>query len=325
MKKYKEYMNTVTAPDTLRQRLVELEAPASRPIPWKRYGSLAAGQFAADWDIPSGAARRELTGDEIIALMGGEDAVNTHLDWGMHILTGWGAWYEDGSFWGAYINGLIPNYGGPASQFEFAVTADQLPPTCIVFPGSETQEIRGLAVTADGADWEEDAFSFPVFVHQRRVSFMKGDYGYRFEMSCGSGKTAEEMVSRLVCHIADRGLALTYTCSNCGCTFPFGSVHNDPAIGAEVCGICGQTIPTGTEHHCAGGTYTCPDCGVTVPAGDKHYHTQDETHTCDICGQTIPTGEAHDHEVCHLPLAPEPTPSTSGSHHDSGHHGDDHH
>lgn len=342
MKKYRRYMNGVKAPDPLRQRLQELKAPEKRPVPWARYGSMAAalvlmcglgtwglgrggwdaladhfppagtpeaadvgepdialegpgdvtepgektlggydvtigsgsearvahyilpyieygeteGSVELDWDIPQGATRRDLTQDEIMALMGGEDALSTHLDWGEeYVLTGWGAWYEDGSFWGAYIDGIVPNYGAALNSFEFAVTAGQLPPTCYGYSGSVTQEIRGLTVTADKSDWENRFGEETASVHDRRVSFMKDDYGYRFEMSSGDPDMAEEMVSRLVCRIADVGLALTYDCPYCGHTFPFGAVHNDPAIGAE-------------------GGYTCPDCGVYIEPGMKHYHTQ---------------------------------------------------
>ncbi|MDE6281785.1 MAG: hypothetical protein K2M15_08390, partial [Oscillospiraceae bacterium] len=173
-------------------------------LPYIEYGE-ADGIALADWDVPYGSTKRSLTQDEIIALMGGEDAVNTHLDWGGYELTGWAAWYEDGSFWGAYIFGSA----GPLNRFEFAVTAGQLPPTCFGYPESVTQEIRGLTVTADKADREEHIFSRPTYIHDRRVSFMKDGYGYRFEMSCaGSGEPAEELVSRLVCRIAGEGLAL---------------------------------------------------------------------------------------------------------------------
>lgn len=383
MKRYKRYMDGVRASDTLRQRLRELKAPGKRPVPWKKYGSIAAalvlvlglgawglgksgglkalaahfqpaavleivddptidiamvdsndlpepgqktlggyevmitesgceqmvsyyilpyieygevggvqGQIAVDWDIPPGATRRELTRDEIAALLGGEDAVDTHLDWGGYELTGWAAWYEDGSFWGAYLQG----YQGPLDHFEFAVTAGQLPPTCIAHAESVTQEVRGLTVTADKYDGEHGC--------DRRVSFLKGDYGCRFDLTSTDAEQAELLVSRLVCHIADRGLALTYTCSNCGHTFPFGAPHNDPFIGANegyVCS-CGQYVPTGAEHHCAGETHICSVCGQTLSVGEAHTHPYDPSmcegypvpEVCSICGEAVPAGAEHD-------------------------------
>lgn len=405
MKKYREYMDSVRASDTLHQRLLGLEASGKRPIPWKRYGTMAAalvlvcglGGFAAwglgreevyeplvdydpiapeiadepvpdialvepgdvtepgmktiggyevisgsgenaiaayyilpyieygdvrgtrvciDWDIPQGATRRDLTWDETITLMGGLDAVNTHLDWGMYALTGWAAWYEDGSFWGAYINGLLPNYDGPTSRFEFAVTAGHLPPTCFGYPESVTQEIRGLEITADGYDsvatpsGGEDASC-------RRVSFMKDGYGYRFDITGSSRAQTEERVSRLVCHIADRGLGLylvdgtadvcypedgTYVCADCGQTVPAGTKHSHPHIGADAtytCDICGHDIPVGSTHNhpFMGADGVCPDCGAAIPAGTEHICQISDGHplasTCEICGEIYTAGTEH--------------------------------
>lgn len=221
-------------------------------LPYIDYGEMkpsVASQVAADWDIPQGATRRDLTQEEIAALMGGEDVLSTHLDWDGYQLTGWGAWYEDGSFWGAYVNG----YAGPMDHFEFAVTADQLPPTCVVYSASVTQEIRGLTITADGYDSVATP-SGGVDASSRRVSFMKDGYGFRFDLTGVSRALTEERVSRLVRQIADKGLELTYDCPYCGHTFPFGVVHNDPLISAE-------------------GGYTCSNCGQFVPAGEKHSHT----------------------------------------------------
>ena len=42
MKQYKEYMDKITVSDTLHQRLLELNAPEKRPVPWKRYAAAAA-------------------------------------------------------------------------------------------------------------------------------------------------------------------------------------------------------------------------------------------------------------------------------------------
>ena len=363
MKKFKEYMDNVRASDTLHQRLLGLEASGKRPIPWKRYGTMAAAlvlvcglgawglgrsggwgalaanfrfaatmvpeiadepipdiamvepgdvtepgektiggyevlsgsgenaiaayyilpyidygglepsaasQVAADWDIPRGATRRDLTQEEIVALMGGEDAVNTHLDWGEYQLTGWAAWYEDGSFWGAYIQGIVM-YGGWANQFEFAVTAGQLPPTCIVHPGSVTQEVRGLTVTADGYD------SVVVDASTRRVSFMKDGYGYRFDINGTVRAQTEERVSRLVARIAGEGLGLYSvdgTADVC-----------QPEDGTYVCTLCGHVFPTGTEHsHAfigADATYTCDVCGNTFPVGTAHTHPYDPNGAAD--------------------------------------------
>lgn len=307
-------------------------------LPYIEYGDTGGGEACADWDIPKGATRRDLDQSDLMALLGGEDAVNTHLDWDGYELTGWGAWYEDGSFWGAYVMG----YAGPLDHFEFAVTADQLPPTCIVHENSVTQDIRGLTVTADKYDGEHGC--------DRRASFMKDGYGYRFDLSSTDMEQAERLVSRLVCCVADERLALwsvdpsveTYTCPDCGQTFPVDRVrahihsftggddgassaepydpneaaaprYNAPAVSAEpgyACPTCGEMIPAGMSHDCAMCDgyplpHICEICGEAYPEGTAHSHEvcglplAPDTHACEVCGQTLPVGMEHSHQEDH--------------------------
>ena len=410
MKKYVEYMDSVRASDTLHQRLVGLEAAGKRPVPWKKYGAMAAAlalvvgagawgmahggwnalagrfqpssrpeiaeldgpmpdiaiaepgdvtepgkrtlggyevtsggmtayytlpyidyggmkpsaasQVAADWDIPAGAIRRDLTQEEIAALMGGEDAVNTHLDWGGYTLTGWAAWYEDGSFWGAYIMG----HQGPLDHFEFAVTADQLPPTCIVYSASVPQEIRGLTITAEGYDSVATP-SGGVDASTRRVSFMKDDYGYRFDLTGTDTGLAEQRVSRLVRQVADQGVTCpdgdgSYVCANCGQTVPAGTKHSHTFIGVGEPNwndsvpdqdTSGKESPRDRGENWCGtqgtDTETCPDCGAAYLAGSEHDCAMCDgypiAHVCEVCGETYPEGTAHSHEACGYPLAPD--------------------
>jgi len=385
MKRYRDYMDRIKASDTLHQRLVELEAPSKRPIPWKKYGAVAAAlalvcglgawglgqggwdalaghfrpetvpeiaddqpdiaavdpndvaepgektlggyevtsgsgpaaivahyvlpyieyggtdgvEMCFDWDVPPGAVKKELTQDEIAALLGGEDAVNTHLDWGGYELTGWAAWYEDGSFWGAYINGekipagllLSASYPCPDDRFEFAVTAGQLPPTCIAYPGSVTQEIRGLIVTADKYDGEHGC--------SRRVSFMKDDHGYRFDLTSTDAKAAELLISRLVCRIADKGLALDALKGAEMCALPpvpTSSVSVDEPNYED--GVPAQEGDTSAYDPASstGETYTCPDCGETFPVDELRAHIH-SFYACEICGESVSKGSIHFHMI----------------------------
>lgn len=275
---------------------------------------------AADWDLPQGAFRRDMSREHIAYLLGGEDALSTHLDWDGYELSGWAAWYGNGDFWGAYIQG----YAGELDHFEFAVTANQLPPTCFEFPDVEEQNIHGLMVTAVGYDSTAST---------RQVSFMKDGYGYRFDLTGTDRELAEQRVSRLVRLVADDGTRYlewitdtmepvmtangdgTVTCQVCGETFP-DRTHGDGSLSKHesettICSICGQQVLAGGEKahvHSFPGVgepnwndgapavsaeprYTCPDCGVTYPVGEAHYHTQ----TCEICGRDYPVGSAHGH------------------------------
>lgn len=448
MKKYTKYMDGIRASDTLRQRLVELEspgAPAKRPVPWKKYGGIAAaavlaaglGGFGAwtahingleppipsyptgfqqmeeaavepdiapagpdaqvepgervyggydvvsgsgsnsitahyvlpyieygpaedgeaestmgDWGLPAGATRRDLTQEEIVTLLGGEDAVEQHLNWGEYRLSGWAAWYEDGSFWGAWLNGELIYYGGPSNQLEFAVTAGALPPACFACPSSVTQEIRGLTVTADKQDRES---TYPWYggtrtdsLFDRRVSFMKGDYGYRFEMTSGRAEESEETVSRLVARIADRGLNLaslggvnddsfreegksvdtSYPEDGTAMTQPcdpaadpsYHPEEADPNPGTYVCQVCGKSFPVESTHfHLlpnGDGTSTCSACGTTIQEGEKHYHNTVDDFMCEGIPVPETPAPAESGEICGYPLnrpegeAADPTSST---------------
>ena len=193
-------------------------------LPWIDYGTEnnAAGEL--DWDIPKGATRRDLSMDEITALLGGAEAVDLHLDWSAYELTGWAAWYEDGSFWGAYLQGSK----GPMDHFEFAVTSGILPPTCFGFASSVEQEIWGLTVTADKYDGKDGC--------SRRVSFMKDGYGYRFDLTAtGEPEDAERLVSRAVTWVANGdGLSL-YTMT--------GEEAPDPAPSVPAAGPAAAVPP----------------------------------------------------------------------------------
>lgn len=309
-------------------------------LPYIDYGEVEGAEMALDWDVPLGSVKRDLTREDIAALLGGEDALTTHLDWGGYELTGWAAWCEDGSFWGAYVQG----HGGELDHFELAVTAGQMPPTCIAYPGSVEQEINGVTVTADKHDG--------AYGCSRRVSFMKDEYGCRFDLTGTDRERDEERVSRLVRQIVDGGVEADRLSSD-------GAVLAHPWEADPNTGV-GES-----NWNDSGEGWTCPDCGVYLEAGVEHYHTQDgsprdrgenwcgtqgadtETypscsstlgkavpegdsfltcrtcgggipdktwhhckpdgsggHVCGVCGESFPEGKVHSHEVCVLPLAP---------------------
>ncbi len=161
-------------------------------LPWIDYG--AANEAAAvDWALPEGVTRREMTAEEIAALLGGESVLTDHLDWGGYALSGNAWWNADGTLWGVGLYG----YAGPLDHFEFMQRAGELPPTCIVFEGSVEQTVWDVTVTADKYDGDGAC--------GRRVSFLTGGYGYRFDLTATDADAAETRVSRLVRLIAVGG------------------------------------------------------------------------------------------------------------------------
>ena len=166
-------------------------------LPYIEYGMAKnVSQMALDWDVPQGSTRRDLTRADIAALFGGEKTLSDHLAWGDYRLSGWAAWYEDGSLWGVFLNG----YKGEQDSFEFAfVTGEHYPPTCIMYGDGVTNEIWDVSVTAWGYDGPSS--------HDRRVEFLNDGCGFRLDLSAADQEQAEMLVSRLVRWIAVEGLA----------------------------------------------------------------------------------------------------------------------
>lgn len=316
-------------------------------LPGIDYGSsneAAEQKIAMDWAIQEGAVERELTQEEIVGLLGGQDVVSVHLDWDSYELSGRIWEQSDGSI----LMVLLGGYQGPMDHFEFSVMDGQLPPTCIAHENSVTQEVQGLIVTADKYDGEHGC--------DRRVSFMKGDIGYRFDLTSTDAQQAERLVSRLVRCVADERLALwtldpkveTYTCPTCGEVFPVGDekahAHSFPGVGEPnwddgapavsaqpgyTCPECGETVPAGVSHDCAmcdgyPVPHTCEICGRDYPVGSAHGHPflDGYTETCPDCGESYAAGTAHSHtcQTCGESYAA----GTAHSHRQEGHHGGHH-
>ena len=169
-------------------------------LPGIDYGmvdDMAQTSMSLDWDVPPGSVKRDLTQADFAALFGGEDALSTHLGWGGYTVTGWAAWNEDGSFWGAFING----YKGPLDHFELAFTAgDVLPPTCIAYgEDGVVNQLWDVPVTAWGHDGKEGV--------SRRVEFLHDGYGFRFDITGSDADSTCNLVSRATRLIIVDGVA----------------------------------------------------------------------------------------------------------------------
>ena len=167
-------------------------------LPYIEYGMAKnRSEMALDWDLPRGSTRRDLTQADIAALFRGEKNLSNHLAWDGYELSGWAAWYEDGSLWGAFLNG----YKGEQDHFEFAfVTGEHYPPTCIAYLDGVEQKVWDLTVTAWGYDSQGG--------YDRRVQFLHGGCGCRLDLTAADKGQAAELVSRLVRWAAVEGLEL---------------------------------------------------------------------------------------------------------------------
>lgn len=163
-------------------------------LPYIEYGtSQDVSAMSLDWDVPPGCTKRDLTGEDFAALFCKEENLSFHLGWTGYTLTGWAAWNEDGSLWGMFLYG----YKGPMDHFEFAfLSGDMYPPTCIAYGDGKVNELWwDTPVTAYGHDGEYGC--------SRRVEFLKGGYGFRFDITGTDVEATDFLVSRLVRYLCD--------------------------------------------------------------------------------------------------------------------------
>lgn len=156
-------------------------------LPAIRYAA-TDGSVAADIALPDGVTRRDLTADELEGLFGGADHLRDHLDWSGYELSAFAMVWPDGDLWLLCINGSAGDTG--MEHFTMEVMPGELPPTCYVYSGGEVNEIWGQEVTAEKHDGEAAS--------SRRVSFLRGGYGYRFEITGADAGKIETLTSRLV-------------------------------------------------------------------------------------------------------------------------------
>ena len=271
MKRYLDYMDRITVPDELRERLTGLQMPGKRKPGWRRCVAAAAalaltvgvGAYGlshlpgdtsstlgetAEWDTepdiavlesagpadqtptlggyevqegemtayymlpyieygtveeagldlapPAEVTTQELTQEEVLTLLGGEEAVKVHLGWEDYSLGGHAMVYPDGRLWMLVLGGWKEG----ADRVSINLTPDQLPPTCLFYMDSVVNHIGDLEVTAERYVGEGS--------QTLRVSFLTGGYGYRFIAMGTDGQASELLVSRFVRFARDGGLNL---------------------------------------------------------------------------------------------------------------------
>lgn len=294
MKRYFEYMDNVKVSDTLHQRLLELEAPAKRPIPWKKYGAVAAalvlvcgvgawGLSCGGWNAattnfrPSAETAPELAGvektaipdiaivepgdvdepgmktiggydvtdgemvthyvlpyieygapsgvsgdmslappdgglraatrDDALALVGGEDALTAHLNWGECEFNGTVGFEANGTVW------MMSLWGeGSDTAFSLELSPNQLPPTCCVVIGEQRTvtdvwgvEVSGVNSAGAYGDTERGVYMDV----SREVEFIANGVGCRLKAYGTQDGAVEELVSRFVRWAILEGLDLS--------------------------------------------------------------------------------------------------------------------
>lgn len=406
MKKYKEYMDGVRASDTLHQRLVELEAPGKRPIPWARYGTMAAalalvcglgawGMAHGGWnaltdrfqpssrpeiaeldgpdiaivdpgdvtepgektlggyDVTTGSGPEAMVAhyilpyieygpvpgvsvevslappdgglrgavrDDVLALIGNEDALAAHLNWGDFEFSGTVGFEADGTVWMMSLWGENED-----AAFSLQLSPDRLPPTCCVVAGEQRTitnvwgvEVSGVNSAGAYGDTERGVYMDV----SREVEFIANGVGCRLKAYGTQDGAVEELVSRFVRWAVLEGLDLSgispdgakpleadpnYSVGEPNYEDDSGETAAYDPNGYDLSELADRGYKPGQAVPESDSSLTCRTCGGGVPDGTGHYCKPDGSggYVCALCGQAFPAGKVHSHEMCELPVATE--------------------
>ena len=129
----------------------------------------------------------------------GEQVLSDHLDWNGYEITAHAMVNRDGSLWALWVYGNSGECG--MEHFTLTLKPGGYAPSCIVYPESEVNNLWGVEVSASGHDSST--------VSTRRISFMKDNIGYSFEIVGEANEKLYERVSRLARWIIVEGLNLS--------------------------------------------------------------------------------------------------------------------
>lgn len=196
--------------------VLEGDASTYVELPAIAYGTESSESSGGDYMLvaPEDSVERELTEADILTLVGGETALETHLDWEGLTWRGQGIFLSDGSLWHLYLWGEGPDL---AISLDL-LAGDEIPPDCVITAADTVTDVMGVSVKGYiggiyGKDDEETGETVVWLPESRTVEFAANGAGYRFQVyGCeGEGQRVEELVSRFVRLAIADGLNLAMT------------------------------------------------------------------------------------------------------------------
>ena len=312
-------------------------AAAYYVLPYIEYGPPSGSVMNSSLARPDGELR-DVGRDDVLALVGGEEALTAHLNWGECEFRGTVGFEADGtvcmmSLWGE----------GADTAFSLEVSPGRMPPTCYVVMGEERTitDVWGVEVSGvNRAGAYGDAERGVYMDVSRELQFIAKGVGCRLKVYGTQDQAVEELASRFVRWAVLEGLDLSAISPDgakpveTGPDYSVGEPNWDDSGEGWICPGCGAYTEAGVEHyHTQDGSprdrgenwcgtpgadteaypsynavLACRTCGGEVPDGTGHHCKPDPAGgcVCGICGEAFPEGKVHSHELCVLPPAPTP-------------------
>ena len=175
-------------------------------LPHIDYG--AGPGVAADYSlVPPDGGLRDATREDALALVGGEDALTAHLNWGECEFRGSAGFEADGTVW-------MMSLWGESEEFAFSLelSPGRMPPTCVVLPEDAYTwtEIWGVKVAGMEKAGAYGNTERGVFMDvSREVEFIANGVGCRLKVYGTQDGAVEELVSRFLRWAILEGLDLS--------------------------------------------------------------------------------------------------------------------
>lgn len=175
-------------------------------LPYLEYGSPSGPMVDASLAPPDGGLR-DAGRDDVLALIGNEDALTAHLGWGGFEFGGTVGFEADGTVW------MMSLFGeGADAAFSLELSPNRLPPTCCVVMGEQRTvtdvwgvEVSGVKDVGAYGDTERGVYMDV----SREVEFIANGVGCRLKVYGTQDSAVEELVSRFVRWAVLEGLDLS--------------------------------------------------------------------------------------------------------------------
>lgn len=190
----------------VRRNVAGLDVVEYHVLPWLGYGEQSGGS-SSSLAVPEDCVRRDLTQDDILALVGGEQARDVLLAWEGMELSGGVFHHADGQVW------VLDLWGeSDSGAFSLRLSPEELPPSCTVSPMDYVTEVWGVEVAGrTGGAYGRGSNREVWMPESREVDFIAKGVGCRFHYYGleGQSEAVETMVSRFVRHAVLEGLNLS--------------------------------------------------------------------------------------------------------------------